>query len=91
MYCTVRDALRSYQILRRVIDVTMSTNVTYSAAYLAESKAILLNTFYSIPIALEVISTSIRIWAKMGQKPDARMGFDDYLMIFATVHPIEIL
>jgi hypothetical protein len=64
----------------------MSTNVTYSAAYLAESKATLLNTFYSIPIALELISTTIRIWAKVG-----RMGFDDYLMIFATVHPIEIL
>ena len=69
----------------------MSTNVTYSAAYLDESKATLLTTFYSIPIALELISTTIRIWAKVGRQKDARMGFDDYLMIFATVHPIEFL
>lgn len=69
----------------------MSTNVTYSAAYLAESKATLLNTFYSIPIVLELTSTTIRIWAKVGRQKDARMGFDDYLMIFATVHPVDTI
>jgi hypothetical protein len=63
----------------------MATNVTYSASYLAQSKATLLNTFYSIPIALELISTAIRIWAKLDRRAVAPMGFDDYLMLFATV------
>jgi hypothetical protein len=69
----------------------MAANVTYSASYLAQSKATLLNTFYSIPIGLALISTAIRIWAKVGQHAHARLGFDDYLMIFATVCPAGTL
>jgi hypothetical protein len=63
----------------------MADNVVYSASYLAQSKAALLNTFYSIPIGLELISTALRIWAKVRRHAEARLGFDDYLMIFATV------
>jgi hypothetical protein len=69
----------------------MAANATYSASYLAQSKATLLNTFYSIPIGLELISTALRIWAKVRRNADAPLGFDDYLMIFATVCPAGTL
>ncbi|RFU25446.1 hypothetical protein B7463_g10883, partial [Scytalidium lignicola] len=63
----------------------MATNGTYSAGYLAQSRATLLNTFYSIPIGLELISTALRIWTRVGRRQDAWLAFDDYLMIFATI------
>ena len=65
----------------------MAASVTYSADYLAQSKAALLNTFYSIPIGLSLITTGLRIWAKAGRRADAYLGFDDFLMVFATVCP----
>jgi hypothetical protein len=64
----------------------MVANETYSADYLAQSKATLLNTFYAIPIFLTLVSTSLRIWAKVRQKSGIRLGFDDYFMGFATVY-----
>ena len=67
----------------------MAGNVTYSASYLAESRAALLNTFYAIPIGLTLTTTTLRIWAKVGHHAQSRLGFDDYLMIFATVCPPE--
>ncbi|KAH8817011.1 hypothetical protein F5884DRAFT_241811 [Xylogone sp. PMI_703] len=65
----------------------MATNngTTYSESYLGQSRATVLNTFYAIPIGLELISTALRIWTKVGRRQDARLAFDDYLMIFATI------
>lgn len=57
----------------------------YSPGYLAESKATLLNVFYSIPIPLEIFSTALRLWAKLRTPAGGRLAFDDYFMIFATV------
>jgi hypothetical protein len=61
------------------------SGTTYSPEYLAESKATLLNVFYSIPIPLELASTLFRLWVKLDPKKPARMAWDDYLMIWATV------
>jgi hypothetical protein len=58
---------------------------TYSPEYLAESKVTVLNTFYAIPIFLELASTSWRIWSKTRTKTGNRLGFEDCLMIWATV------
>lgn len=61
-------------------------STTYSPQYLAESRTAVLNTFYSIPIPLEILSTSLRLWSVRTREADAkRLRFDDYLMIWATV------
>lgn len=62
------------------------SSATYSPQYLAESRTAILNTFYAIPIPLEILSTSLRLWSVRTRETDAkRLRFDDYLMIWATV------
>ncbi|KAF3009242.1 hypothetical protein E8E14_009466 [Neopestalotiopsis sp. 37M] len=56
---------------------------TYDPAYLAESRVTLVTVFYSIPIFLMILSTTLRLWAKLRAEPK-RLAFDDYLMIWAT-------
>jgi len=68
----------------------MVANATYSPSYLAQSKATVLNIFYSIPIAVVLISTALRIWAKVSRNVDARLGYDDYLMVFATIVTVAL-
>ncbi|XXG95072.1 hypothetical protein Hte_001332 [Hypoxylon texense] len=58
---------------------------TYSAEYLAESKTTVLNTFYAIPIPLEILSTAFRLWVKARPSSQGHLAFDDYLMIWATM------
>ncbi|KAK6193743.1 hypothetical protein LQW54_012170 [Pestalotiopsis sp. IQ-011] len=60
----------------------MATN--YDPGYLAQSRVKLVIIFYSIPIFLEIVSTTLRLWAKMRVEPGRRLAFDDYLMIWAT-------
>ncbi|KAL7917261.1 hypothetical protein ACQKWADRAFT_54236 [Trichoderma austrokoningii] len=62
----------------------MTTNSTsFSPDYLAQSKTGLVTAFYSIPIALETLSTGWRIWAVSSSQ--GRLGFEDYLMLWATL------
>ncbi|KAI6084839.1 hypothetical protein F4821DRAFT_165286 [Hypoxylon rubiginosum] len=63
----------------------MATTGTYSAEYLAESRTTVLNTFYAIPIPLEIISTVFRLWVKARPSSQGHLAFDDYLMIWATM------
>lgn len=59
---------------------------SHSPQYLAESRTAILNAFYAIPIPLEILSTSLRLWSVRTRETDAkRLSFDDYLMIWATV------
>lgn len=59
---------------------------TYSPQYLAESRTAVLIAFYSIPITLEILSTSLRLWAVRTREKDVkRLSLDDYLMVWATV------
>lgn len=61
-------------------------SATYSPQYLAESRTAVLTAFYSIPIPLEILSTSLRLWSVRTREADAkRLSFDDYLMVWATV------
>ncbi|OTB01132.1 hypothetical protein M426DRAFT_323781 [Hypoxylon sp. CI-4A] len=61
---------------------------TYSPEYLAESRTALLNTFYSIPIPLVILSTILRLWAKARPSSQGRWAFDDYLIIWATISAV---
>ncbi|KAM0449223.1 hypothetical protein ACHAO4_007887 [Trichoderma viride] len=62
----------------------MATNSTsFSPEYLAQSKTGLVTGFYSIPIALEALSTGWRLWAVSSSQ--GRLGFEDYLMLWATL------
>ncbi|KAI7773964.1 hypothetical protein LA080_009510 [Diaporthe eres] len=66
-------------------------SATYSPQYLAGSRTAVLNTFYSIPIPLEILSTSLRLWSVRTREADAkRLRFDDYLMIWATTVAIAV-
>lgn len=57
-----------------------------SPEYLAESKVLDLEVCYSIPIPLEILSTSLRLWAE--SRPGRNgLAFDDLLMVWATVGP----
>lgn len=56
-----------------------------SAEYLAESQATVLKIFFGLPIPLEIISTSLRLWVKLTKKDSRSLAFDDYLMVCATV------
>lgn len=58
-------------------------STSFSPEYLAQSKTGLVTAFYSIPIGLEVISTGWRVWAV--SLSQGRLGFEDYLMLWATV------
>ncbi|GFP59284.1 hypothetical protein TASIC1_0012028700 [Trichoderma asperellum] len=61
----------------------MATDSTsFSPEYLAQSKTGLVTAFYSIPIGLEALSTGWRIWAVSSSQ--GRLGFEDYLMLWAT-------
>lgn len=62
-----------------------------SAEYLAESQATLLNIFFALPIPLEILSTSLRLWVKLTKTSGRRLAFDDYLMICATVRDLSLL
>lgn len=62
------------------------SSASHSPQYLAESRTAVLNAFYAIPIPLEILSTSLRLWSVRTRETDAkRLSFDDYLMIWATV------
>lgn len=79
--CFIVSATHTLKYCKR-----MSTQQTYSPQYLAESRTTLLNVFYSIPIALVIFSTGLRLWSVTTRIEYARIfGFDDYLMIWATV------
>jgi hypothetical protein len=56
-----------------------------SAAYLAESQATVLNVFFALPIPLEILSTSMRLWVKLTKTSGHKLAYDDYLMVCATV------
>ncbi|KAL7814960.1 WD40-repeat-containing domain protein [Trichoderma aethiopicum] len=60
----------------------MATNTTLSAEYLAESKTQLVTTMYAVPIALETVSTTWRLWA--AATAQSGFAYADYLMLFAT-------
>lgn len=65
------------------IEKKMATNTTLSAEYLAESKTQLVTTMYAVPIALETVSTTWRLWA--AATAQSGFAYADYLMLFATV------
>ncbi|KAL4925436.1 uncharacterized protein BDV17DRAFT_185127 [Aspergillus undulatus] len=54
-----------------------------SSKYLAQSKVLDLNVCYSIPIPLEILSTSLRLWAELRPGRNG-LAFDDLLMVWAT-------
>ncbi|KAL2811857.1 hypothetical protein BJX63DRAFT_443827 [Aspergillus granulosus] len=54
-----------------------------SAEYLAQSKVLDINVCYSIPIPLEILSTSLRLWAELRPGRNG-LAFDDLLMVWAT-------
>lgn len=62
-----------------------NNTLTYSAEYLAEDQRPLVTAFYSLPIPLEVLSTLFRLWVKASPSSDSRLGYDDYLILWATV------
>ncbi|KAL3455772.1 hypothetical protein BJX64DRAFT_294731 [Aspergillus heterothallicus] len=57
--------------------------------YLAQSKVLDLNVCYSIPIALEVLSTALRLWAELRPGRDG-LACDDILMIWATTVSVAL-
>lgn len=69
----------------QIIAMAANSTAELSPEYLAESKVTLLNVFYSLPIALEVLSTFFRIWVKARPSSTAQLAFDDYLIIGAMV------
>ncbi|KAI1293351.1 hypothetical protein F5Y03DRAFT_374002 [Xylaria venustula] len=62
-----------------------NNTVTYSQEYLAQDRRPLVNAFYSLPIPLEIISTIYRLIVKASSKSDGRLGYDDYLIVWATI------
>ncbi|KAL4797004.1 hypothetical protein BDV19DRAFT_377751 [Aspergillus venezuelensis] len=54
-----------------------------SSDYLTQSKVLDLNVCYSIPIPLEILSTSFRLWAEL-RPGRSGLAFDDLLMVWAT-------
>ncbi|KAL4739345.1 hypothetical protein BDV11DRAFT_170142 [Aspergillus similis] len=54
-----------------------------SPEYLAQSRVLNLNVCYSIPIPLEILSTSLRLWAELRPGRNG-LAFDDLLMVWAT-------
>ncbi|KAI1132222.1 hypothetical protein F5Y10DRAFT_275025 [Nemania abortiva] len=67
----------------------MSDNtLTYSAEYLAQDRSILAAAFYVIPIPLEVLSTLFRLWVKASPNSDGHLGWDDFLIVYATIDAV---
>ncbi|KAK5629449.1 hypothetical protein RRF57_005164 [Xylaria bambusicola] len=64
-----------------------NTTMTYSAEYLAQDRRAVVNAFYSLPIPLEILSTTYRLIVKSGPHSDGYLGYDDYLIIWATLIP----
>ncbi|KAI0506602.1 hypothetical protein F5B22DRAFT_442558 [Xylaria bambusicola] len=62
-----------------------NTTMTYSAEYLAQDRRAVVNAFYSLPIPLEILSTSYRLIVKSGPYSDGYLGYDDYLIVWATI------
>ncbi|KAI1186707.1 hypothetical protein F5B17DRAFT_351684 [Nemania serpens] len=62
-----------------------NNTLTYSAEYLAEDRRPLVTAFYSLPIPLEVLSTLFRLWVKASPSSEGRLGYDDYLILWATI------
>ncbi|KAJ8122070.1 hypothetical protein ONZ43_g1639 [Nemania bipapillata] len=62
-----------------------NNTVTYSAEYLAQDRRSLVNAFYSLPIPLEIFSTLYRLWVKASPDYDGHFGYDDYLIVWATI------
>lgn len=62
----------------------MAPRAAHSASYLAESRATTVYVFYSIPIALEFLSTSLRFWAKLCRYGEGKLGLDDIVIVLAT-------
>ncbi len=61
------------------------STMTYSAEYLAQDRRALVTAFYALPIPLEIISTLYRLTVKAGPRSDGYLGYDDYLIVWATV------
>ncbi|KAI1364235.1 hypothetical protein F5Y08DRAFT_218511 [Xylaria arbuscula] len=62
-----------------------NTTMTYSAEFLAEDRRAVVNAFYSLPIPLEIISTVYRLVVKVSPHSDGYLGYDDYLIVWATI------
>ncbi|KAI0407087.1 hypothetical protein F4802DRAFT_605889 [Xylaria palmicola] len=62
-----------------------NTTVTYSAEFLAEDRRALVNAFYALPIPLEIFSTLFRLAVKASPHSDGHLGYDDYLILWATI------
>ncbi|KAI0597837.1 hypothetical protein F4775DRAFT_221197 [Biscogniauxia sp. FL1348] len=63
---------------------------TYSPEYLAESRTVLLNALYSVPIPLEVLSTVFRLWVQKRHVSGSRYHFEDYLIVWATISAVAV-
>lgn len=61
-----------------------SPGLELSPEYLAESRVTLIYITFSIPLVLEVISTSLRLWVRV-MVLRSKLVYEDYLMIWATV------
>ncbi|KAI0153018.1 hypothetical protein GGR57DRAFT_492467 [Xylariaceae sp. FL1272] len=55
------------------------------AEYLAEDRRPLVNAFYALPIPLEILSTLFRLWVKTSRRSEGALGYDDFLIVWATV------
>ncbi|KAI1260364.1 hypothetical protein F5Y18DRAFT_405736 [Xylariaceae sp. FL1019] len=68
---------------------TMGTKLTSTMAsyaeYLAEDRRPLVNAFYALPIPLEIASTLYRLWVKTSRRSEGALGYDDFLIVWATV------
>ncbi|KAI0906474.1 hypothetical protein F4823DRAFT_631482 [Ustulina deusta] len=61
------------------------STMTYSAEYLAQDRRALVTAFYALPIPLEILSTLYRLTVKAGPRSDGYLGYDDYLIVWATI------
>jgi hypothetical protein len=57
--------------------------LAYMEAHRDDSRVAEIHWVYSWPIALSIISTSLRLWAKKAGRNGITL--DDYLIVFATV------
>jgi hypothetical protein len=62
-----------------------NNTMAYSAEYLAEDRTALVIGLYSLPIPLEILSTLFRLWVKASPTSEGHLGYDDYLIAWATV------
>ncbi|KAI3328106.1 hypothetical protein HD806DRAFT_350269 [Xylariaceae sp. AK1471] len=62
-----------------------NNTMAYSAEYLAEDQTALVIALYSLPIPLEVFSTLFRLWVKASRMSEGHLGYDDYLIGWATI------